>query len=201
MAEEPSSAPIEPSEFTINALDFDRKLDLTDFVQQMDVQAKDHSHTSFLNEDPFGPVCREGCAFFLSKRGQFCLVWNTYDPNPAKLQAVLGKCTTPSRIEHYRNPRETSISNAFTTPHKEISIHRSNIYVVRGCQFVTNRCGSCGERAHNFDEEEALGCVPPPYVRKFGSIVIPRAFRKKMLLLNPAYTTEEILGAYENADA
>lgn len=184
-------------DFNIHALLYSRKLDTTDFVQQMHPHISDTSISSLLNIDPFSSVLKEGCMFFLDTTGRFCIVWNTYDKTSGQLDEMLNSCGANSQVERYRNPNTHSDSaNSFVTPDGRISIHRPYIYVVRGPQYVYIVCNSCGQRAHNFDEEEALMCIPPRDVLKFGDIVIPAEYREQLYFTHPQFTTEEVVGTY-----
>ena len=57
-------------------------------------------------------------------------------------------------------------------------------------------CQTCGKKAHNFEREEPLQCVPPKYALKFGSYEINPEYREALYDEYPFYTTEEVVGSY-----
>lgn len=58
------------------------------------------------------------------------------------------------------------------------------------------RCPTCGKKAHDFANEEALYCVPPKKVLQFGEYIINEKYRKALFQEFPFYTAEEIVGSY-----
>ncbi|SPY35873.1 Uncharacterised protein [Porphyromonas cangingivalis] len=61
---------------------------------------------------------------------------------------------------------------------------------------VTGKCPTCGKKAHNFEMEEALYCVPPRDILKFGQYQIDKEYREAVYEEFPFYTTEEVVGSY-----
>jgi len=59
-----------------------------------------------------------------------------------------------------------------------------------------DRCSSCREKAHDFENEEALNCVPPKETLKFGQYEINNEYRKALYKEFPFYTSEEVVGSY-----
>ena len=56
---------------------------------------------------------------------------------------------------------------------------------------MTNRCGSCDAIMHDFTTEEALQCVPPPYILQFRDVRINKEYQQALY----AYClVEEIVG-------
>lgn len=58
------------------------------------------------------------------------------------------------------------------------------------------KCPTCGAKAHDFENEEALDCVPPPSTLKFGEYIIDEDYRKALFDRHPTFTTEEVLGSH-----
>ncbi len=58
------------------------------------------------------------------------------------------------------------------------------------------KCPSCGKNAHDFRTEEALNCVPPKDVLRFGDYEIDRSYRNALFSKFPNYTAEEIVGSF-----
>lgn len=58
------------------------------------------------------------------------------------------------------------------------------------------KCQTCGKKAHNFEKEEALNCIPPKDVLKFGPYEIENEYRNILYIKFPFYTTEEVLGSF-----
>ncbi len=58
------------------------------------------------------------------------------------------------------------------------------------------KCPTCGKKAHNFELEEALDCVPPKNVLKFGEFVIDKKYRNALYRKYPFYNAEEIVGSF-----
>ena len=59
---------------------------------------------------------------------------------------------------------------------------------------MTNRCGSCDAIMHDFTTEEALQCVPPPYILQFRDLRINKEYRQALYDYCPYFTVEEIVG-------
>ena len=59
---------------------------------------------------------------------------------------------------------------------------------------MTNRCGSCDAIMHDFTTEEALQCVPPPYILQFRDVRINKEYRQALYAYCPYFTVEEIVG-------
>ncbi len=59
-----------------------------------------------------------------------------------------------------------------------------------------SKCLSCGKKAHNFEKEEALSCIPPKHILKFGQFEINKDYREELYQKFPLYNTEEVLGTY-----
>ena len=58
------------------------------------------------------------------------------------------------------------------------------------------KCPTCGKKAHNFETEEALDCVPPRDVLNFGKHRIDKDYRESLFQAHPYYTSEEIVGTF-----
>ena len=58
------------------------------------------------------------------------------------------------------------------------------------------KCPTCGKKAHDFETEEALYCVPPNDVLKFGQHQIDKEYREALYEEFPFYTAEEVVGSY-----
>ncbi len=58
------------------------------------------------------------------------------------------------------------------------------------------KCQTCGKKAHNFANEEALNCIPPKGVLKFGTYEIDNEYRSALYNKFPFYTAEEVVGSY-----
>ncbi len=58
------------------------------------------------------------------------------------------------------------------------------------------KCPTCGKKAHNFEIEEVLDCVPPKDVLKFGDYMIDKEYRKALYKEYPFYNAEEIVGSF-----
>lgn len=61
---------------------------------------------------------------------------------------------------------------------------------------ANKKCPTCGEKAHNFEIEEALDCVPPKDILKFGEHQIDKKYREALYDQFPFYTAEEVVGSY-----
>ena len=61
---------------------------------------------------------------------------------------------------------------------------------------MAKKCLSCGKPAHDFEKEEAMNCVPPKSVLKFGNYEINRYYRNALYKEYPMYTSEEVVGSY-----
>ncbi len=59
-----------------------------------------------------------------------------------------------------------------------------------------SKCPTCGKKAHNFEEEEVMDCVPPKSVLKFGEYEIDKKYRNVLYKHHPYYTAEEVVGSY-----
>jgi hypothetical protein len=59
-----------------------------------------------------------------------------------------------------------------------------------------SKCPTCGKKAHNFEKEEALYCVPPKDVLKFGEYSIDKRYRAALYKEYPFYTSEEVVGSF-----
>lgn len=59
-----------------------------------------------------------------------------------------------------------------------------------------NICQTCGKKAHNFEIEEVMNCIPPLDVLKFGPHLISSEYRQALYDEYPMYTTEEVVGSY-----
>jgi hypothetical protein len=57
-------------------------------------------------------------------------------------------------------------------------------------------CPTCGKKAHDFQKEEVLDCVPPGDILKFGHYEIDKEYREALFNEYPFYTVEEVLGSY-----
>jgi len=86
-----------------------------------------------LNVEPFGYICREGCTAFIDKDGRYCLVVNGYDDHGYHLLRMLMRCQKKYIVERYRGVSDVPdrITNRVRCPKLGVSIHRSNVYVVR----------------------------------------------------------------------
>ncbi|MCQ4140606.1 hypothetical protein [Chryseobacterium sp. EO14] len=58
------------------------------------------------------------------------------------------------------------------------------------------KCITCGKKGHDFEKEEAMDCVPPEEVLKFGKYEINKEYRKALYSQYPFYTVEEVVGSY-----
>ena len=58
------------------------------------------------------------------------------------------------------------------------------------------KCPTCGKKAHDFEKEEALDCVPPREILKFGNYLIDKEYREALYEQFPFYSTEEVVGSY-----
>ena len=58
------------------------------------------------------------------------------------------------------------------------------------------KCQTCGMKSHDFEKEEALGCIPPVKVLKFGEYAINKEYREVLYTEYPFYTSEEVVGSY-----
>lgn len=58
------------------------------------------------------------------------------------------------------------------------------------------KCPTCGKAAHNFSKVEALNCVPPRSVLKFGEYRIKRSYRDALYAAHPYYNAEEVVGSF-----
>ena len=58
------------------------------------------------------------------------------------------------------------------------------------------KCQTCGKKAHNYENEEIMDCVPPKDVLKFGGHTIDKSYRNTLYEQYPFYTAEEIVGSY-----
>jgi hypothetical protein len=61
---------------------------------------------------------------------------------------------------------------------------------------MANKCPTCGKKAHDFEKEEAMNCVPPKEVLKFGEHQIDKKYRNALYKEFPMYTSEEVVGSY-----
>ena len=61
---------------------------------------------------------------------------------------------------------------------------------------TTEKCPTCGKKAHDFEKEEIMDCVPPKDVLKFGEYEIDKDYRKALYDFYPFYTAEEVVGSY-----
>ena len=61
---------------------------------------------------------------------------------------------------------------------------------------VSERCETCGKKAHDFVREEPMDCVPPRHILRFGNYVINKEYREALYVEFPFYTTEEVVGSY-----
>lgn len=61
---------------------------------------------------------------------------------------------------------------------------------------MAKKCPTCGKNAHDFENEEALDCVPPKEVLKFGEHLIDKKYRNALYKEFPMYTSEEVVGSY-----
>ncbi|MCF2221096.1 hypothetical protein H9Q08_17555 [Chryseobacterium sp. PS-8] len=59
-----------------------------------------------------------------------------------------------------------------------------------------DKCNTCGKKAHDFEKEEIMDCVPPVDVLKFGKYEIDKEYRQALYSLYPFYTAEEVVGSY-----
>ncbi len=58
------------------------------------------------------------------------------------------------------------------------------------------KCETCGKKAHDFENEEVLDCVPPKDALKFGQHQIDPNYREELYKRFPFYTAEEVVGSY-----
>jgi hypothetical protein len=58
------------------------------------------------------------------------------------------------------------------------------------------KCPTCGKKAHDFEKEEAMDCVPPKNVLNFGEYQINKKYREALYKEYPIYTAEEVVGSY-----
>lgn len=58
------------------------------------------------------------------------------------------------------------------------------------------KCPTCRKKAHNFEKEEALNCVPPREVLSFGDYNIDKNYRDELFDKYPNYTSEEVVGSF-----
>lgn len=63
-------------------------------------------------------------------------------------------------------------------------------------KIIKHRCETCGKKTHDFEKEEALYCIPPRDVLKFGQCQIDKRYRDTLYKRFPFYTSEEIIGSY-----
>lgn len=61
---------------------------------------------------------------------------------------------------------------------------------------TTVKCPTCGKNAHDFENEEAMHCVPPREVLIFGPYQIDKEYREALYKEFPFYTAEEVVGSY-----
>lgn len=61
---------------------------------------------------------------------------------------------------------------------------------------MSQKCSTCGKKAHDFTKEEALDCVPPKEVLQFGEYHIDKKYRNALYKAFPIYTSEEVVGSY-----
>lgn len=61
---------------------------------------------------------------------------------------------------------------------------------------ISGKCPSCGQKAHDFETEEAFDCIPPQDVLKFGEHTFNREYRDALFNHCPSYRVEEIVGSY-----
>lgn len=59
-----------------------------------------------------------------------------------------------------------------------------------------DKCPTCGKKAHDFEKEEVMNCVPPEEVLKFGPYEINKEYREALYKEFPFYTAEEVVGSY-----
>lgn len=63
-------------------------------------------------------------------------------------------------------------------------------------QMNLKKCQTCGKKAHDFENEEIMDCIPPKNILKFGEYIIDKDYRNALYELYPVYTVEEIVGSY-----
>lgn len=61
---------------------------------------------------------------------------------------------------------------------------------------MKKKCPTCGKPAHDFEKEEALDCIPPKNVLKFGDYTIDKNYREALYKEYPHYTSEEVVGSF-----
>ncbi len=61
---------------------------------------------------------------------------------------------------------------------------------------LSGKCPTCGKKAHDFEKEEILVCVPPKEVLEFGQYKIDKEYREALYKEFPMYTAEEVVGSY-----
>ncbi len=71
-----------------------------------------------------------------------------------------------------------------------------NIKLIKMTSEKDTNCPTCGERAHNFANEEALNCIPPITTLTFGENQLDKNYRQALFQSFPSYTSEEIVGSY-----
>lgn len=59
-----------------------------------------------------------------------------------------------------------------------------------------NKCQTCGKKAHNFEKEEIMDCVPPKDILRFGEHLINKDYRNALYEEFHFYTTEEVVGSF-----
>jgi hypothetical protein len=180
--------------FTPKALRFKRDLDTNDFVQTMNPNFCGKSVISLQQVQPFADVFRNNCYVFLDTDGKLCLVWSCYDESAKKLEDVLMRCQGGGSIEEYTGPSECYTVEIIIGP--SIRIYKPFVYVLRGPTYSFEVCETCNKRAHNFEDEEVMTCVPPRHVLTFGPHQIDMNYREKLYALHPEFNTEEILGTW-----
>lgn len=86
-----------------------------------------------IHTEPFGYICREGCTAFIDEDRRYCLVVNGYDDHGYRLLHMLMRCRKKYVVERYRgvSPFPDRYANRVHCPKLGVSIHRSNVYVVR----------------------------------------------------------------------
>jgi hypothetical protein len=61
---------------------------------------------------------------------------------------------------------------------------------------MTDKCQTCGKKAHDFVNEEAMECVPPMDVLNFGEHHIDVNYRRELHNEYPMYNSEEVVGSF-----
>lgn len=61
---------------------------------------------------------------------------------------------------------------------------------------IEKNCPSCGKKAHNFEKEQVLDCIPPINVLKFGKYQLNKEYREALFEEYPFYVAEEIVGSF-----